>query len=153
MNNLTLATIEKMASEIADLKRQVNKLRLRETAAFTWTAWTPDVYTGWTALPTGTYLYMKLGYTVFFIINITDGTSNDVLARIGLPFAATGNEFGGVNALCMDNGTVLTVPTKWYIGTGSAAEYIQFQVDMGTGAFTASGTKRVRVMGFYRTAE
>ena len=120
-------------------------------AAISFTAWTPGIYTGWATLPSGTYKYIKMGNLVIAKIDISSGTSNDSLARIGLPYTGSGGAHGGVNAMCMDNGTVLSVPTKYYIGTGDDAKFVQFGTDMGVGVFTASGTKRVRVMFMYET--
>ena len=115
-----------------------------------WSDWTPT-QTGWTALPTGTYRYCRMGKMCFFAIDITAGTSNSTEATLTLPFTVkSGVWYSGVNGLCVNNGVVLSVATKWYIDT--ALNRLQFGTDMGTGLFTASGTKRIRCEGFYEIA-
>lgn len=114
-----------------------------------WTSWTPT-QSGWTALPTGTYRYFQVGKMCFFAINITAGTSNSNLAVLSLPVAAkSGTFWGGVNGMAMNNGTVLSVASKWYIDASSGN--ITFGTDMGSGLWAASGTKRIRCEGFYET--
>jgi len=54
---------------------------------------------------------------------------------------------GGALGMAMDNGTVLTQATKWYIG--GTSQTIVFNTDMSNGAWTASGTKRVRCLAIY----
>lgn len=140
---------EKTVERIKKLEREVERLRVKESPGV-WQSWTPT-QTGWTALPTGTYRYCRLGKMCFFAIDITAGTSNSTAARLTLPFTVkSGVWYGGVNGMCMDNGTVLSVATKWYID--SVLSIIQFGSDMGAGVFTASGTKRIRCEGFYEVA-
>lgn len=112
--------------------------------------WNPT-QTGWTALPTGTYRYCQIGKMCFFTIDITAGTSNSNLAELSLPVPAkSGTYWSGVNGMAMNNGTVLSVASKWYIDASNSL--ITFGTDMGTGLWTASGTKRVRTEGFYEIA-
>ncbi len=114
-----------------------------------WTSWTPT-QSGWTALPTGTYRYFQVGKMCFFAIDITAGTSNSNLAVLSLPVAAkSGTFWGGVNGMAMNNGTVLSVATKWYIDASTGD--ITFGTDMGSSLWATSGTKRIRVAGFYET--
>lgn len=115
-----------------------------------WTSWTPT-QSGWTALPTGTYRYFQVGKMCFFAIDITAGTSNSNLAVLSLPVAAkSGTFWGGVNGMAMNNGTVLSVASKWYIDASSGN--IAFGTDMGSGLWATSGTKRIRCEGFYEIA-
>lgn len=123
---------------------------VQNSALGVWHNWTPT-QTGWTALPTGTYRYCQIGKMCFFAIDITAGTSNSTAATLTLPFPVkTGAYYGGANGMAMDNGTVLSVASKWYIN--SADNKIYFGTDMGTGSWTASGTKRMRCEGFYEIA-
>jgi hypothetical protein len=79
---------------------------------------------------------------------MTAGTSNSTAARIDLPVNADLNaSYAGTLGLAMDNGTVLAQATKWYIG-GTNQE-IAFSSNMGSGLWTASGTKRVRCLAIY----
>ena len=113
-----------------------------------WSAWTPT-YTGWTSgTVTGTFKYSVIGNIVFLLIDMTAGTSNATNAYIDLPVNADLNaSYGGTLGLAMDNGTVLTQATKWYIG--GTSQTIVFNTDMSNGAWTASGTKRVRCLAIY----
>jgi len=70
------------------------------------------------------------------------------IKQLGLQGNADLNaSYGGALAMAMDNGTVLSVAAKWYIG-GTDQE-IAFSSNMGSGAWTASGTKRVRCLAIY----
>lgn len=131
-----------------------DKLDGLDSSAFlqtpSWTSWTPT-QSGWTALPTGTYKYFQVGKMCFFAIDITAGTSNSNLAVLSLPVAAkSGTFWGGVNGMAMNNGTVLSVATKWYIDASTGN--ITFGTDMGSGLWATSGTKRIRCEGFYEIA-
>lgn len=141
---------EKLIERLKRIEREVERLRVWERPAGVWNNWTPT-QTGWTALPTGTYRYCQIGKMCFFAIDITAGTSNSTAATLTLPFPVkTGAYYGGANGMAMDNGTVLSVASKWYID--SADNKIYFGTDMGTGSWTASGTKRMRCEGFYEIA-
>jgi len=113
-----------------------------------WTSFTPT-YTGWTSeTVTGTFKYSVIGNIVFLLIDMTAGTSNATNAYIDLPVNADLNaSYGGALGMAIDNGTVLTGATKWYIG--GTYQTISFNTDMGSGAWTASGTKRVRCLAIY----
>lgn len=115
-----------------------------------WFNWTPT-QTGWTALPSGAYRYCLRGKTCQFYIDITSGTSNGTTTRLTLPLMPkSGVYWGGANGMAMDNGAVLSVASKWYVNSADGKVY--FGADMGSGLFTASGTKRVRCEGFYEIA-
>ena len=113
-----------------------------------WTSFTPT-YTGWTSeTVTGIFKYSVIGNIVFLLIDMTAGTSNATNAYIDLPVNADLNaSYGGTLGLAMDNGTVLTQATKWYIG--GTSQTISFASNMGSGLWTASGTKRVRCLAIY----
>ena len=113
-----------------------------------WTSFTPT-YTGWTSgTVTGIFKYSVIGNIVFLLIDMTAGTSNSTFADIDLPVNADLNaSYSGTLSLAIDNGTVLTQATKWYIG--GTAQVIAFGSNMGSGLWTASGTKRVRCLAIY----
>lgn len=145
-----MATLLKMANDIADLRRDVEDLKRREIPAGLWKAYTPAGYAGWTALPGGTYRYALFGNTVFLVISMTSGTSNGTNAVISLPYQASGQTFTGTNGYATDNGTGLTVASRWNIAANSLS--IDFYKDMGAGAWTASGTKRICCVAIYERA-
>jgi hypothetical protein len=112
-----------------------------------WASWTPSSYTGWTALPTGTYMYCIIGKLLIFNIDMSAGTSNGTSAKIKLPLTVANNQnFGGACGLAYDNGVLLTGAARWYVQKNTSE--VVFQKDMGTGAWTASGTKLIRCIGF-----
>ena len=113
-----------------------------------WFNYTPT-YTGWTSgTVTGTFKYSVIGNIVFLLIDMTAGTSNSTFADIDLPVNADLTaSYGGALGMAMDNGVVLSVATKWYIG--GTAQVIAFGSNMGSGLWTASGTKRVRCLAIY----
>lgn len=118
-----------------------------------WVDWTPTV-TGWAAGYTvDVARYKLIGKTCFFTVDIS-GTSNSTAVNIVMPFTsysgADSPVWGGTNAYVQNNGTVATVASRWYIGENSAT--LIAYTDMSSGAWTASGAKRIRVMGFYETA-
>ena len=145
-----MATLKKMALEIATLRQDVDELQRREIPAGLWKAYTPASYTGWTALPGGTYRYALFGNTVFLVISMTSGTSNGTNAVISLPYQASGQTFTGANGYVIDNGTGLTVASRWVIAANSLS--IVFHKDMAAGAWTASGTKRIYCVAMYERA-
>jgi len=113
-----------------------------------WTSFTP-AYKGWVAdSVTGIFKYSVIGNIVFLLIDMTAGTSNNTDAMISLPINADLNAaYGGALGMAMDNGNVLTGAARWYIG--GANQEIVFCSDMGSGLWTASGTKRVRCLAIY----
>jgi len=147
-----MATLLKMANDIADLRRDVEDLKRREIPAGLWQNYTPASQTGWTALPTGTYRYTAIGKLVVLRIAMGDGTSNATTAKIALPFSAVnaGGGVGSANAYAIDNGTELTTMSRWAIGANSTT--IDFYKDAAHGAWTASGTKRIYCIAVYERA-
>ena len=134
---------------IKQLEREVERLQRWEHPKLgQWTSFTPT-YTDWTSgTVKGTFKYSIIGNIVFLLIDMTAGTSNSTAARIDLPVNADLNaSYGGALGMAMDNGTVLSVAAKWYIG-GTAQE-IAFASNMGSGLWTASGTKRMRCLAIY----
>ena len=145
-----MATLLKMANDIADLRRDVEDLKRREIPSGLWQNYTPASQTGWTALPGGTYRYALFGNTVFLVISMTSGTSNGTNAVISLPYQASGQTFTGTNGYATDNGTGLTVASRWVIAANSLS--IVFYKDMSAGAWTNSGTKRIYCVAIYERA-
>ena len=147
-----MATLKKIALEIAALRRDVEDLKRREIPAGLWNNYTPASQTGWTALPTGNYRYTAIGKLVILRIAMTAGTSNATTASIALPFTAAnvGSSVGGANAYAIDNGTGLTTMSKWAIAPNSTM--IDFYKDAAVGAWTASGTKRIYCVAIYERA-
>ena len=145
-----MATLKKMALEIAALRQDVDELKRREIPAGLWKAYTPAGYAGWTALPGGTYRYALFGNVVFLVINMTSGTSNGTNAVISLPYQASGQTFTGANGYAIDNGTGLTTASRWDIPASSST--INFYTNMVAGAWTASGTKRIYCVAIYERA-
>ena len=146
-----MATLKKIALEIAALRQDVDELKRREIPAGLWKAYTPASYTGWTALPGGTYRYALFGDTVFLVIHMTSGTSNADTAKIALPFTAANiSNVGGANGYTIDNGTALTTMSRWAIAANSTT--INFYKDAALGVWTASGTKRINCVAIYERA-
>ncbi len=147
-----MATLKKIALEIAALRQDVDELKRREIPAGLWKAWTPASQTGWTALPTGNYRYTAIGKLVILRINMTAGTSNATTASIALPFtsANVGGSMTGANGYAIDNGTALTTMSRWAIAPNSTT--IDFYKDAAVGAWTASGTKRINCVAIYERA-
>ena len=117
-----------------------------------WTSWTPASQTGWTGIPTGIYKFAVLfGRIVLFAIAMTAGTSNATSASIALPITAatvgTGTIWTGANGYAVDNGTGLTVASRWKINSGGTM--IDFYANMGAGAWTNANSKRIYCQGFY----
>jgi len=146
-----MATLLKMANDIADLRRDVEDLKRREIPAGLWNNYTPASQTGWTALPTGNYRYTAIGKLVILHIAMVDGTSNANTANIALPYSASSiNATTGTNGYAVDNGTGLTVASRWDIPASSST--INFYKDMAAGVWTTSGTKRIYCVAFYERA-
>lgn len=140
--------LESVIGKIHSLEREIERLKRVEMPIIpdygVWQDWTPT-QTGWTALPTGTYRYCVIGKICFFYIEMTAGTSNSTVAQLTLPYAAVNNVVG-INGYAVNNSATLTVPTRWQI---PASNIINFYTTITSGAWTASGTKRVMATGFY----
>ena len=140
---------EAIIQRIKQLEREVERLQRWEHPKLgQWTSFTPT-YTGWTSdTVTGIFKYSVIGNIVFLLIDMTAGTSNATNAYIDLPVNADLNaSYGGALGMAMDNETVLSVATRWYIG-GTRQE-IAFYTNMASGAWTAPGEKRVRCLAIY----
>lgn len=146
-----MATLKKMALEIATLRQDVDELQRREIPAGLWKAYKPASYTGWTALPGGTYRYAVVGKLVFLVIAVS-GTSNATTTSIALPFAAPHSvgTRSGATGYAVDNGVALTGASRWAIAQGGGT--IDFYSNMALGAWTASGTKSISCVAFYERA-
>ncbi len=147
-----MATLKKIALEIAALRRDVEDLKRREIPAGLWQSYTPSSQTGWTALPDGKYRYNAIGKLVILHIAMGGGTSNATTASIALPFTAAnfGGSMTGANGYAIDNGTGLTTMSRWAIAPNATT--IDFYKDAATGAWTASGTKRIYCVAIYERA-
>jgi len=151
MDDNLMATLKKMALEIAGLRQDVEDLKRREIPAGLWKAWTPASQTGWTAMPTGTFRYVNIGKLVILEINVTAGTSNSTWAAIALPFtAASSGGWTGTMGFAMNNGAAIPTATRWNIGAGDGTIY--FFTDMYAGGWVASGTKLVNCVAIYERA-
>jgi len=88
---------------------------------------------------------------VHWVVDISAGTSKATGAILGLPITAaapgTGTLATGANGYAVDNGTALTVASRWAIANGGTT--VNFYKDMSAGTWTNSGTKRVYAQGFY----
>lgn len=146
-----MATLKKMALEIATLRQDVDELQRREIPAGLWKAYTPASQTGWTALPTGTYRYAVVGKLVFLVIAVS-GTSNATTTSIALPFAAPHSvgTRSGATGYAVDNDVALTGASRWAIVQGGGT--IDFYSNMALGAWTASGKKAVYCTAIYERA-
>ena len=113
-----------------------------------WFNFTPTTYTGWSALPTGTYIFKIIGRLCIYPVDMSAGTSNGTSAELSIPVPASSDMTkGGANGYAVDNGTTLTGASRWRI-TG-ADNKVRFHTNMATGAWTASGTKRVGALVIY----
>lgn len=113
-----------------------------------WFNFTPTTYTGWSALPTGIYIFKIIGRLCIYPVDISAGTSNGTSAELSIPVpAGSAMTKGGANGYAVDNGTTLTGASRWRI-TG-ADNKVQFHTNMATGTWTNSGTKRVGALIIY----
>ncbi len=113
-----------------------------------WFNFTPTLYTGWSALPTGTYIFKIIGRLCIYTVDIGAGTSNGTSAELSIPVVASNAMTkGGANGYAVDNGTTLTGASRWRIA--GADNKVQFHTNMATGTWTASGTKRIGALITY----
>jgi len=118
-----------------------------------WLSWVPT-RTGYSAVPTNiTYQYRIIGDTLDFTgADGTAGTSNTTTHAFTLPFAAftVTNQVHEVVCACDDNSAALTTPSYGSILTPNWST-VSIAKDFAAGAWTGSGTKRVRsTHGSYR---
>ena len=112
-----------------------------------WFNHTPT-YTGFSADPSDdVFKFCIKGKTCFFYHNEeTAGTSNATGFTISLPVTAALKAYG-LLLLTQDNSSVLTTPGRWEVAIGATTATLY--KDTATGAWTASGTKRAWLSGFY----
>jgi hypothetical protein len=118
-------------------------------------AWTDyfgsSTITGWAASPTGQIRYKRVGNLVFVSFLIT-GTSNATNASFTIPItsANTTVEFGGSMEVTQDNGSTQTISARVNLAPNSTT--VTLFSDMGSGSWTASGTKLCRGSVWYEAA-
>lgn len=143
---------EKMLKRLTRIEREIEKLKVWERPSTSWIVLDAKI-NGWSAGYTSIGKYTIIGKTCYFSFYVT-GTSSGSGATIDLPATAatvgTGFGWGGVLAYAVNNGSVLTTASRWLIANGS--DLLLCYPDMGTGNWTASGTKTVLATGFYETA-
>lgn len=114
-----------------------------------WLNYTPTVE-GWAAGYTvNVARYRVIGKICFFVVDI-NGTSNGNTAKITVPIFMpniTGIVSSGTLAYANNGGTELTHAARWWIGANS--QWVQAYTDMASAGWATSGTKRVRIVGFY----
>ena len=136
---------------IDELENKIDAMRTIEVGGV-WQDWTP-IQTGWTALPVGAYRYCQIGKQVTLAISMSSGTSNATSAILSLPTTAatvTDSIWMGACGILVNNGSVLTVAGRWRIESGGTI--VEFYTNMSTGAWTASGSKRVYCVATYEAA-
>lgn len=139
---------ERMMQRLTNAEREIERLKVKESGG-AWLDWTPT-QTGWTGLPTGIYRYCKVGNLVTCKITMSAGTSNGTTAVLSLPFTNYAQVVAGANGLAIDNDITLNTTTRFYIASSSAN--VEFFSNMGVGAWTASGTKRIYAVFQYEAA-
>lgn len=117
-----------------------------------WFAYSPTI-TGFSAVPaTADYRFAICGRTVTLVVaQKVDGTSNATTLTVSLPVTAatvgTAGTWTGTNGHAVDNGTGLTVASRWNINSGGTT--IDFYTNMSLGAWTNANGKRVRCVAQY----
>lgn len=112
------------------------------------TSWTPTP-TGWNSI-LGVFWYVVIGSICIARVTITAGTSTTTAAAITLPVTSANvpnQKWDGACGRCADNSAVLTTPCRWEVDANSST--VNFYSDMGTGTWTASGTKLIRATIIY----
>ena len=119
-------------------------------SANSWKSWTPTLI-GWSAAPTCTYFYNKIGRMVTMQIDCTSwGTSNSIYVSFSLPFANIVR--GGTCGISWsyDNGTFLTTPGRMYVASSKVA-FTKNVGDLSNDQWTASGNKMVGGVCIYES--
>ena len=141
---------EKVVDRIKRLEREVERLQVKESPG-AWLNFTPTL-TGWTeSLPAGgVYRYCRIGRLVILRIGMSAGTSNDTVASMTIPFKNYSAQVNGTIGYAMNAGTWLTGACRWNVPGGGTS--VNFYTDMASGAWTASGTKRIYAVIIYEAA-
>lgn len=141
---------ERMMQRLTNAEREIERLKVKESAG-AWLDWTPTL-TGWTeSLPAGgVYRYCRIGKLVMLRIGMSAGTSNDTVASMTIPFTNFAAQVNGTIGYAMNAGTFLTGACRWNIAGGETS--VNFYSDMASGAWTASGTKRIYAVIIYEAA-
>lgn len=140
---------ETVIRRLTALEREVERLRVKERPVGAWQDWTPTLI-GWSGTPTILCArYCLIGKVCFFAVDVS-GTSNNTDAKISAPFPTpdvTGLTSGGAIAYGINGGSALTVAGRWWIAQNS--QQFQAYTNMASAGWATSGTKRVRIVGFY----
>jgi len=106
---------------------------------------------GWTSYTHSAIYTKKIGKLVFVSFWI-EGTSNSTSAHFTVPYTSVNTEayFGGTLVTAIDNGVEKSIPCRMLLTPNTTR--VDCQSDMGTGIWTASGTKRVMGSFWYETA-
>lgn len=117
----------------------------------TWQDWTPTL-TGWSGTPIVTARYSVHGSTVHFAISVV-GTSNSGSAWITLPTGLTAANIHAThewNGACqISTSTNQAAAGKWRID--NKGTYISVRPDWADGDWATTGSKAVKLSGFYET--
>jgi hypothetical protein len=101
----------------------------------------------WSGTPTAVYRFSMQGKTVTLAVSQqSGGTSNATTASLTLPVACKSLSnlyFGGANEKAVDNGLRTTGASRWITPGASGVNYVDFFTNMGSGAWTASGSKLI----------
>jgi len=157
---------ETLMKRLTKLEREVERLRVKErpaggsgvtdhgaltgldSTAFlqtsAWTSWSPTL-AGWSSTTSVDCKYYKLG-TIMFFTALISGTSNSSSTSFTLPETNVGSEYTGAMGRCVDNGNALTTAGRFSIGQNS--NVCNAYTNMASGAWTASGAKRISVYGW-----
>lgn len=133
---------------------QPNNLLAGTGSNWAWTDYSAtSTIVGWSSTTTKQFRYKQHGKTVYFAI-VVAGTSNSGSISFTLPVPAhSGIAFWeGQVALAQDSGAITTGDPRWAIETGVNASLLSVFGSMAGGGWTPSGTKVVRLTGFYEAA-
>lgn len=105
---------------------------------------------GWSSIAIQKGWFSIHGRTVFLRVYMS-GISDATSATAGLPVnAASGTDFrwDGANGYAANNGTELTVASRWYIASGGSV--VGFYTNMNNGAWTNANEKTISANICYR---
>jgi len=142
--NITSANIANGSLTGSDLASSTVTSSNIDFTTFGWTTGSSTV-TGWSSTTDSHFVYFTFGKLVLFVIDY-NGTSNSTSVIFTLPQQAAYQQNGSVG-LAVDNGTVQAA-SRWEV-TANSTTLTVFSTMTGNG-WTASGTKQVRMVGFYQ---